>query len=184
MENNIVDNIKQEFKIFEDKKKVMVEELRKQFPVILAPLFEKSKIINSIGWTQYTPYFNDGDECTFCVHKNDLYINKVYSYDSKINISRPTSYLQKITSNEELEKTKELGLKYYPNSPYYNNPEIGKSGLTEDETYNKEEGDIYNSFRQVLNDVPDEIYKDLFGDHVEITIHKDGKIEVETCEHD
>src|SRR4051794_30400356 len=29
---------------------------------------EYGDIVESFGWTQYTPYFNDGDECVFGVH--------------------------------------------------------------------------------------------------------------------
>jgi hypothetical protein len=35
-----------------------------------AKFFENNPQIQQIGWTQYTPYFNDGDECIFGV--NDM----------------------------------------------------------------------------------------------------------------
>jgi hypothetical protein len=31
--------------------------------------FEQNPGVKSITWTQYTPYFNDGDECLFSVHE-------------------------------------------------------------------------------------------------------------------
>lgn len=31
--------------------------------------FEKNPSITSIYWTQYTPHFNDGDDCEFGVHE-------------------------------------------------------------------------------------------------------------------
>ncbi len=33
--------------------------------------------INSIRWCQYTPYFNDGDVCTFRAGIDDLYVEPV-----------------------------------------------------------------------------------------------------------
>jgi len=33
-----------------------------------APLFEKYPELKSFSWEQYTPYFDDGDTCTFGVH--------------------------------------------------------------------------------------------------------------------
>jgi len=33
-----------------------------------APIFEKYPELKSFSWEQYTPYFNDGDTCTFGVH--------------------------------------------------------------------------------------------------------------------
>lgn len=31
-------------------------------------IFERHPEINAVKWTQYTPYFNDGEECIFGVH--------------------------------------------------------------------------------------------------------------------
>lgn len=36
---------------------------------------------NNIEWCQYTPFFNDGDECTFGIYSGDLYL-----YDGLENI--------------------------------------------------------------------------------------------------
>lgn len=39
-------------------------------------LFDKwGDKLESIGWVQYTPYFNDGDTCEFSVHTEYPYIN-------------------------------------------------------------------------------------------------------------
>lgn len=35
----------------------------------LVEVFKKFKTLESISWTQYTPYFNDGDACTFSVNE-------------------------------------------------------------------------------------------------------------------
>lgn len=34
----------------------------------LAEFFKDHPEVNAIGWAQYTPFFNDGEECTFSVH--------------------------------------------------------------------------------------------------------------------
>src|SRR5688572_30748584 len=36
--------------------------------VAFRDMFEKHPDLISLRWTQYTPYFNDGDACTFSVH--------------------------------------------------------------------------------------------------------------------
>ena len=38
-------------------------------------LFEKYPEMEEFSWTQYTPYFNDGDECVFSVHSDYPNIN-------------------------------------------------------------------------------------------------------------
>ena len=44
-------------------------------------LFEKFPRLNSFSWTQYTPYFNDGDTCVFRVHTDDPDINGIEGYE-------------------------------------------------------------------------------------------------------
>lgn len=126
----IVEKINAELQAFNDKKKELVESLRKDFPALLAPLFAQSETIESIGWTQYTPYFSDGDECVFGVNELE-YVNG--EYDTELDDS---------------------------------------------------DNQIISEFQSVLSSIPDEFYRDLFGDHALVTIHRDGRIEVEEYEHD
>ena len=73
-----LEKIKAELEAFEAKKKVFVEDLRKEFPTMFKELFDKSEKIESFSWTQYTPFFNDGDTCEFGVHCDDPYVNGEY----------------------------------------------------------------------------------------------------------
>lgn len=150
----ILEKIKAELKVFEDKKKKLTEELRKEFPKLLQPLLEQSKVIDSISWTQYTPYFNDGDECEFSVHVDDLQINGLSEYELEDN---PASILTKRVYNQ--------GYKPNPN-------------------YDAIEGKILENIKNVLTEVPDDFYKDLFGDHAYITINKSGEIKVDGYDHE
>lgn len=43
-------------------------------------LFNEHPTLDSFGWTQYTPYFNDGDECVFRVNNWEPYINGMDPY--------------------------------------------------------------------------------------------------------
>lgn len=79
--SDILNKIKAELDIFAAKKRELVEELRKQFPALFAELFSKSKYIESIGWRQYTPYFNDGEECVFRVYTSWLDVNEEDFYN-------------------------------------------------------------------------------------------------------
>lgn len=45
---------------------------REGFKVGIAQIFEEHPIIEEINWTQYTPYFNDGDTCEFGVNEPDV----------------------------------------------------------------------------------------------------------------
>jgi hypothetical protein len=53
-----------------------------------AALFAKYPTMLNFSWTQYTPYFNDGDACTFSVH-NYPEINGEDSYGETTAELRP-----------------------------------------------------------------------------------------------
>lgn len=44
------------------------DEIRKEFE----KFFTRYPAVHGVVWTQYTPYFNDGDACTFCA--NDMFM--------------------------------------------------------------------------------------------------------------
>lgn len=129
--SELIDLIKNEFKTFEAKKKALTEQLKQEFPALLKPLFEKYPSVEKIRWAQYTPYFNDGDECVFRANVEELAINDDEMYE----------------------------------------------GSDENE-------DAQIEFSSALSAMPDEMMKDVFGDHVEVTVYSDGRIETEEYEHD
>lgn len=55
------------------KRKQIEEAAREQAKAILAPglkaFMDAHPDVKAIGWTQCTPYFNDGDPCEFSVHE-------------------------------------------------------------------------------------------------------------------
>jgi hypothetical protein len=52
-------------------KKAIAEKGEGFLKKIFNDVFDKYPEVKALGWTQYTPYFNDGDTCTFSVH--DIY---------------------------------------------------------------------------------------------------------------
>jgi hypothetical protein len=59
-----IQQIKQEL---EDAMKAAQEKCAALFKESCKEIFEKNPELESFGWVQYTPYFNDGDECLFRV---------------------------------------------------------------------------------------------------------------------
>jgi len=64
--------IKQEMKRLRDEARSKVKNF---FIKGMNKVFEMYPEVKSVSWTQYTPYFNDGDECTFRAHTDYFGVN-------------------------------------------------------------------------------------------------------------
>lgn len=58
---------------FEKQKKILIKELKNDLKDVMKELFATIPDIKTIYWTQYTPYFMDGDECVFSI--NDILVS-------------------------------------------------------------------------------------------------------------
>lgn len=65
MDKSYFDNAKAQIKIFREK---MRDEGKEFFSGCAKELFSTHPILDYFSWTQYTPYFNDGDPCEFSAH--------------------------------------------------------------------------------------------------------------------
>lgn len=61
--------------------KALRKEGLKIFEAAAKEVFESNPKLESFGWTQYTPNFNDGDICYFSVNEDNIYINEISIYD-------------------------------------------------------------------------------------------------------
>lgn len=171
---NILEKIKQQIAEFDEKRKVLLDELKSDFAPMLRPLFEKSNgKISSIGWKQYTPYFNDGDECVFSVDM-DLDYGLTFNGES-------------IDENEAITANTYGLSKYLAKDGSYENwiSKYPKDSI--DPVKDADELELYSlllEFHELLTSIPDSFYKDLFGDHCEVTIYSDGSVNVEHYNHD
>jgi hypothetical protein len=59
----------------EELKAQITEESKAFFKAESASLFDRFPKLESFGWTQYTPYFNDGEECVFSVNNDYISVN-------------------------------------------------------------------------------------------------------------
>lgn len=75
--NNDMATMKKSFKDLNEKMAEFEKKFKKEggtlFKEICQEIFEKFPEIESFSWTQYTPYFNDGEECTFSVNEVDTF---------------------------------------------------------------------------------------------------------------
>lgn len=134
----ILEMIKKEFEAFELKKQEFVDTLKPQFGTIFNSVFEKYPELQAFKWTQYTPFFMDGDTCEFSVNE---------CYD--ICLVGSDEFIDRYTSGF---------------------PEELKICITD--------------INQILFDIPEEIMKQMFDDHVEVILDRTTGITVEEYDHD
>ena len=125
-------------------------------------IFLKYPKLNSFGWTQYTPYFNDGDACLFYANTDYLMINDEYAEDSewfsKNKIISWGQWNQDIKSYE--------GRVEEPNTQF--------------------DEDLLNAYDDIalfLGNFGNDFYLTKFGDHAEITVTK-SSVDISDYDHD
>lgn len=138
-------------------KKEYMDAAQSEFKEGANELFDKHPRLKSFAWTQYTPYFNDGDTCYFGV--NDLEFNG-YDYDGEGGEGE---------NLEELSKTK---IWDHNSSAQIKNP-----------NYDKTASDIIKEVNEFFKSFDDDVYEEMFGDHMKVTVSK-NKIETDEYEHD
>jgi hypothetical protein len=182
---NTLEKIKAELAAFEEKKKSFVAELQKEFPTMFVDLFKQAPKLKSVSWTQYTPYFNDGDTCEFDVHASDLYVNGIsedYGHDDDTEVSIKIHAYKQLLTEEDVHINKEVANKC--GLHWYASKGIGERGLCYNEKYDADVANAVKEISEILTSIPEELMKDLFGDHALVTIDASGTIDVEGYEHD
>lgn len=153
-----------DFKELQEKMKQMqvsfTDASKKIFSQEAKHLFERHPVLVGFGWTQYTPYFNDGDVCNFS--RNGLSIQ--------------------FTSSKETLKYDLCELDYYESSAFTRwDSSLRKSiPLEGDFTAEKAAGSEVTKFMAAFTD---EQLEGMFGDHVQVIVTRDG-VEVEEYNHD
>jgi hypothetical protein len=125
-------------------------------------LFEAHPNLVAFGWTQYTPYFNDGDVCEFGVRSDSPFIvfttseSKDLDYDNEFS-----TYRYESRWDSTLKKSTPVDL----------TPELEAELKT---------GKAVVAFLQMFDD---DQFKMMFDDHAQVNVTKDG-VEVEHYDHD
>ena len=154
-------------------KKQMMDELRKDFHGALVELFDEYPLVTAVHFTAYTPFFNDGEECTFSSHHDDCGFNGYESYSDDKD-SSVTDAFGDVEGENILHNSRET---------IYVKGENGKWGNVNNPNFNALHKKAVEDFRSALNAVGDDEWKELVGDHCIVMIDRKG-IHVEEYEHD
>lgn len=110
--------------------------------------------LKGIKWTQYTPYFMDGDPCEFCV-------NEVYA--------------QFDDTPEEAGDYEDGYICSYDCYDYKDGEKI----YTEE---GKRNSTIIEDIQKIFSDVSDDVFLDAFGDHAQIVVSADD-VDIDEYDH-
>jgi len=150
--------LEKSFKSLNEKMEEFDKQFKKEgaalFKEICNEVFEKFPEVQSFSWAQYTPYFNDGDECVFSVNEVDT-INEFNEYDyedQKDEVSDPEAFNPWLEYEYDKKKTRSY--------------------------------QIVETLREFIDSAPEEVLRALFGDHTRVTVYRDKKAETEEYEHD
>lgn len=125
-------------------------------------IFEKYPTLDSFGWTQYTPYFNDGETCVFYANTDYITVNGEYFEDAewshKVKVFDWGTY-------DRVSKT-------YVGRVEEDNPDY-------DAVLSEACGEIVD----FLNKFDNDFYLTKFGDHAEITVTRTG-VDISDYDHD
>lgn len=128
-------------------------------------VFEQNPELKGFRWTQYTPYFNDGNSCEFGVNDFELL--------------HPEDQYNELSKYEEEER-----------GGYHDCLDIIKGRVNyllgwyrAPEGYTSPLRKAYNSVKDFLHEFDESDLEKMFGDHVEITVTPEG-VEVDGYSHD
>ena len=125
-------------------------------------IFEKYPTLESFGWSQYTPYFNDGETCIFYANTSYLSVNE--ECVDEADWSQKTKVLNWGTWNKDTKKYE---------------GRVEEDNVDYDPILTEASNEIVNFLEQFDND----FYLIKFGDHAEITVNKNG-VDISDYDHD
>ena len=128
----------------------------------VAGIFEKFPALQSFGWYQYTPYFNDGDTCTFRANTDDFLIE----WDGEE---------KSVDEDDEEERISAWSIRH-----------CMKNGKTwNDQPFSPSEKDhAVLALADFMQQFDDDILLVMFGDHAEVTVRRDGTVDIGEYSHE
>ena len=120
--------------------------------------FDTNPEVHVFGWRQYTPYFNDGDTCTFRNYVDCAFISNAKDYD---NI-----YHGEYVGEDE--------------TIWVEDPDYGD---TNEEMIPESVKENTEVLRKFLSKIDNNVFLEMFGDHAQVSVTREG-FDVQGYEHD
>jgi len=188
---NIAKKIAEKNAEIEKMKKAHMKELQTEFNDIVKQFFEECPKVQAVVWSQYTPYFNDGEECIFGMNEahfivegfdeDDLRNPYEYEDEKDFTVLVTPSYsgdtlvetIESYKKNLEGPNVSDWAKKFYPEQI----ARIEKQ-MEEYPGY----GELAKLFYELLGN-NEELLQEVYGDHAAVYLMP-GKVIVEEYSHD
>jgi hypothetical protein len=174
---DLLDNIKEITARIERHQIELREASKEAFKEGMRHFFEQYPFVAMVAWTQYTPWFNDGDPCEFGVHDFTFHTHKDVNGDDEEGGDSEAYYERYYEDGPEFASKcrKEL---------YTGYSETERRSIYErNEQFDPQYAEAKETASKLLNAIPQDIYRSMFGDHVAVKVTRDG-VDVEEYEHD
>ena len=161
--------------------------------------FDANPTVLAFGWTQYTPYFNDGDVCTFRAQTDYprvtmLVDGQALTYDensgelvdSDGDEIRTADHYKRMFENIRSADVASIttGGTTVTFNPADKSITIDGQPVKTRNEYSKMFDAATGSVSDFLGNFEDEDLETMFGDHIQIMVARDGTIETEEYSHD
>ena len=150
-------------------RKEFQQQAQDAFKEVVKELFEKNTGLGLVTWTQYTPYFNDGEECTFSINE---------AYFSNATDTEDIEYGEYQGDDDTLWSTDSI-VTHLTGGVSWDKETTAKVQATEGLNL-----ESIREFMSILNSPEmEDIFRVMFGDHVKVVLTRKG-IEVDEYDHD
>lgn len=150
-------------------RKEFQQQAQDAFKEVVKELFEKNTGLGLVTWTQYTPYFNDGEECTFSINE---------AYFSNATDTEDIEYGEYQGDDDTLWSTDSI-VTHLTGGASWDKETTVKVQATEGLNL-----ESIREFMSILNSPEmEDIFRAMFGDHVKVVLTRKG-IEVDEYSHD
>lgn len=133
------------------------------FKEIMKEFFDKNPGITALKWSQYTPYFNDGDACVFRV-------NEVYHTNASVDeLENVTVWGEYEGEDESVWVTGNIAYVLNSGSKYYKEEAakiLAAGGV--------DENSCKLIDKMIQSSEMEDIMREMFGDHVAVTATREG----------
>jgi len=122
--------------------------------------------VDVLTWTQYTPFWNDGDTCEFCV-------NELYFSPTQVLLDKYPKYFQSVDDELEVEIDGEFVERDVFYLSYNFMKEYGHEPAMEN----------LDDLQKFLENIDTGFMEDILGNHVRVVVTNAG-IKVDECDHE